>query len=362
MNFTNKKKQILIMAAGTGGHIFSGLAIADTMRARGWHISWLGTSHGMECDVVSKYNIEIDTIIFSGLRGKGLMHMIKGMWQILISFSRCLMIFKRRKPNLVLGVGGYATVPGGVIARLLAIPLVLINADVTLLLSNKLLAPLAKKVLFGFQISFWIPYRKSEITGNPLRKEILAMSLPIERYANRNGVLRILVMGGSLGCKVLNECMPAALAKLPLCQRPIVTHQSGKQHMQDLCEAYLRAKVKVEVINFIDNMWHYYAEADIVICRAGAITISELMAIGVASVLIPLITSTTSHQYDNANWMVKYQAAIHLPQIKMTSETLAILLQKLDRLTCSKLAQNAYKQGRRHANEKIANVLETLLK
>lgn len=358
----NKKKRILIMAAGTGGHIFSGLAVADTMRARGWQISWLGTTHGMECDLTSHYNIEIDTIKFSGLRGKGLIHMLKGIWQILISFNRCFIILKQRKPHLVLGVGGYATVPGGIIARLLAIPLVLINADTTLLLSNKLLSPIAQKILFGFEISSSVSIRKSEITGNPLRKEILAISsLPTERYANRNGVLRILIIGGSLGSMALNECVPAAVAKLPLYQRPIIVHQSGKQHIQELYTAYLRVQVKAKVINFIDNMWHHYVEADIVICRAGAITISELMAIGVASILVPLIISTTSHQYNNADWMAKCNAAIHLPQIKMTPENLAALLQKLDRLTCAKLAESAYKVGRRNANAKIATALEKLL-
>ncbi|EJN06856.1 undecaprenyldiphospho-muramoylpentapeptide beta-N-acetylglucosaminyltransferase, partial [Herbaspirillum sp. YR522] len=296
-------RKLMIMAAGTGGHIFPGLAIAETMRARGWQVSWLGTSHGMERELVPRHGVEMDTIVFSGLRGKGLMHTVKGAWRLATSFVRCFNILGRRNPDVVLGMGGYVTVPGGAMARLRGKPLVLVNADAALLLSNKTLTPLADRVLFGFPADFGAAAAKAEVTGNPVRREITSLAPPATRYAGHGGPLRILVVGGSLGAKVLNDNVPAALARLPVQARPVVTHQSGKQHIAALTSAYEAAGVQAEVVDFIDDMPRRYAEADLVICRAGAITVSELTAAGVASVLVPLAVSTTSHQIDNAKWM-----------------------------------------------------------
>ncbi len=355
-------KKLMIMAAGTGGHIFPGLAIADTMRARGWQVSWLGTTHGMERELVPKHGVEMDSIVFAGLRGKGLAHTVKGVWRMIASFGACYGIIGKRRPDVVLGMGGYVTVPGGAMARLRGVPLALVNADAALLLSNKTLAPLADKVLFGFPADFGKAAAKAEVTGNPVRKEILALPLPATRYAAHDGALRILVVGGSLGAKVLNECVPAALAKLPVDQRPLVTHQSGKQHIEALRAAYAQAGVEAEVVDFIDDMPRRYTDADLVICRAGAITVSELTAAGVASVLVPLVASTTSHQRDNAKWMAKNKAAVHLPQTELTPDSLAALLQKMDRPACLEMALAAYEQGRRNANEAIAQVLERLVK
>ncbi|MFJ9451062.1 undecaprenyldiphospho-muramoylpentapeptide beta-N-acetylglucosaminyltransferase [Herbaspirillum sp. NPDC101397] len=355
-------KRLLIMAAGTGGHIFPGLAIADTMRARGWQVSWLGTTHGMERELVPKHGVEMDAIVFAGLRGKGLMHTVKGVWRMIASFGACYGIIGKRRPDVVLGMGGYVTVPGGAMARLRGVPLALVNADAALLLSNKTLAPLADKVLFGFPADFGKAAAKAEVTGNPVRKEILALPLPATRYAAHDGRLRILVVGGSLGAKVLNECVPAALAKMPADQRPLVTHQSGKQHIEALRAAYAQAGVDAEVVDFIDDMPRRYTDADLVICRAGAITVSELTAAGVASVLVPLVASTTSHQRDNAKWMAQNKAAVHLPQTELTPDGLAALLQKMDRPACLEMALAAYEQGRRNANEAIAQVLERLVK
>jgi len=359
---TSATKRLLIMAAGTGGHIFPGLAIADTMRARGWQVSWLGTTHGMERELVPKHGVEMDSIVFAGLRGKGLMHTVKGVWRMVASFGACYGIIGKRRPDVVLGMGGYVTVPGGVMARLRGVPLALVNADAALLLSNKTLTPLADKVLFGFPADFGKAAAKAEVTGNPVRKEILALPLPARRYAGHDGPLRILVVGGSLGAKVLNECVPAALAKLSADQRPLVTHQSGKQHIEALRAAYAQAGVQAEVVDFIDDMPRRYADADLVICRAGAITVSELTAAGVASVLVPLVASTTSHQRDNAKWMAQNKAAVHLPQTELTPDSLAALLQKMNRPACLEMALAAYEQGRRNANEAIAQVLERLVK
>jgi len=353
-------KKLLIMAAGTGGHIFPGLAIAETMRLRGWQVTWLGTTHGMEGDLVARHGIEMDHITFSGLRGKGLMHTLRGAWRLLASFPACFGIIGRRKPDVVLGMGGYVTVPGGVMARLRKVPLVLVNADAALLLSNKALAPLARRVLFGFPAEFGAAADKAQVSGNPVREEIMQLPLPAQRYSGRVGPLRLLVVGGSLGAKALNDCLPAALAMMPPELRPSVTHQSGKQHIEVLQAAYKAAGVAAEVVAFIDDMPRRYADADLVVCRAGAITVSELTAAGVASILIPLVASTTSHQRDNARWMASKQAAIYLPQAELTKERLSALLMQMTRQDCLALAQAAYENGRRDANQTIAQVLEEL--
>lgn len=353
-------KRLLIMAAGTGGHIFPGLAIAETMRARGWDVSWLGTQHGMERDLVPKHGIAMDTIDFAGLRGKGLGHTVRGLFKMATSFAACFRVLGRRSPDVVLGMGGYVTVPGGMMAKLRGIPLALVNADAALLLSNKMLAPVASKVLFGFPADFGNAAKKTVVTGNPIRQAIMDVAAPAQRYAGRSGPLRVLVVGGSLGAKVLNEAIPAALAQLSAEQRPQVTHQSGKQHIDALRTAYAQAGVEAEVLDFIDDMACRYAEADIVICRAGAITVSEITAAGVASVLVPFVASTTSHQRDNAKWMASQKAAIHLPQAELSPERLAALLRSLTRDDCATMAQAAHALGRRQANQAIANVIEKL--
>ena len=353
-------KRLMIMAAGTGGHIFPGLAIAQTMIARGWEVSWLGTTHGMEQDLVPKQGIALDSIRFSGMRGKGLRHTVDGAFRLATGFASCLSILARRRPDVVLGMGGYVTVPGGLMARLRRIPLVLVNADAALLLSNKTLTPIAQRVLFGFPANFGRAAGKASVTGNPVRREILALPAPAQRYADHAGALRLLVVGGSLGAKTLNDCVPAALALMPAERRPRVTHQSGKQHIDGLRAAYAAAGVEAEVVAFIDDMPRRYADADIVLCRAGAITVSELTAAGVASILVPLVASTTSHQRDNACWMATQDAAIHLPQTELSPAALAALLGRLDRAACLDMADAAHAQGRRNANEAIAEILDTL--
>ena len=353
-------KKLMIMAAGTGGHIFPGLAIAQTMRARGWEVTWLGTSHGMEQDLVPKHGVAMDVVHFSGMRGKGLGHTVSGAFKLVKAFTDCFGYLKRCKPDVVLGMGGYVTVPGGMSAKLRGVPLVLVNADAALLLSNKTLAPLASRVCFGFPADFGSAAAKAVVTGNPVRKEILDLPAPTQRFAGRMGPLRILVVGGSLGAKALNDALPAALALLPAGERPLVTHQSGKKNIDALRAAYTGANVSANVVDFIDDMASAYAQADVVICRAGAITVSELTAAGVASVLVPLVASTTSHQRDNAQWMAKQKAAIHLPQTELTAQGLAALLQTLTRADCERMAVAAHAVGKRDANDAIAAVLEQL--
>ncbi|MES2299014.1 MAG: undecaprenyldiphospho-muramoylpentapeptide beta-N-acetylglucosaminyltransferase [Pseudomonadota bacterium] len=353
-------KRLMIMAAGTGGHIFPGIAIAQTMRQRGWEVSWLGTAHGMEQDIVPRHGIELDAIDFSGMRGKGLMHTVSGAFKLVASFFSCLRFLGRRRPNVVLGMGGYVTVPGGLMARLRGVPLALVNADAALLLSNKTLTPLAARVLFGFPADFGSAAAKAIVTGNPVRAEILAVTPPQQRFDAREGVLRILVVGGSLGAKALNDALPAALALIAPEARPVVTHQSGKKNIDALRAAYAGAAVNANVVDFIEDMATCYADADIVICRAGAITVSELTAAGVASVLVPFVASTTSHQRDNAQWMAQQKAAIHLPQAQLNAQGLAQLLQTLTRAQCREMAVAAHAVGKRDANEAIARELEQL--
>ncbi|MFZ6772097.1 undecaprenyldiphospho-muramoylpentapeptide beta-N-acetylglucosaminyltransferase [Undibacterium sp. SXout7W] len=355
-----QKKNLMIMAAGTGGHIFPGLAIAEMMTARGWQVSWLGTTSGMECQIVPKHGVTMDSIDFSGMRGKGWKHTLVGAFKLCASFWNCRRILMQRKPDVVLGMGGYVTVPGGIMAHLRGTPVVLMNADAALLLSNKMLKPFASKLLFGLPSESMLSDNKTQVTGNPIRKEICALPLPAQRYASRAGALRILVVGGSLGARVLNDCLPQALALIPEALRPQVTHQSGKQNIDALRTSYQNAGVQAEILDFIDDMPRRYAEADLVICRAGAITISELTAAGVASILVPFMASSTSHQKDNAVWMAQQKAAVHLPQTELKPALLAAQLQALSREQCLAMAQTAYALGQREASENIATILEAL--
>ncbi|WP_426195705.1 undecaprenyldiphospho-muramoylpentapeptide beta-N-acetylglucosaminyltransferase [Massilia sp. DWR3-1-1] len=353
-------KRLMIMAAGTGGHIFPGIAIAHTMEARGWEVSWLGTTTGMEQDLVPKAGIAIDAIDFTGMRGKGLRHTLSGAFKLSASFATCLRLLARRRPDVVLGMGGYVCVPGGLMARLRGIPLALVNADAALLLSNKTLTPLAQRVLFGFPADFGRAAGKAVVTGNPVRQAILDMAPADQRFLGRSGALRILVVGGSLGAKVLNDAVPAALATIDAALRPVVTHQSGKKNIDALRQAYADNGVDATVVDFIDDMASAYAHADLVICRAGAITVSELTAAGVASILIPFVAATTSHQRNNAQWMASQGAAVHLPQGELTAARLGAMLAETTREDCRAMANAAFAVGRRDANAAIADILEKM--
>ncbi len=365
VNLEQKKKHLMIMAAGTGGHIFPGLAIADEMQSRGWSVSWLGTKTGMEGEIVAKHGIVMDQLDFTGLRGKDWKHSLTGAYKLIASFFSCIDIVRTRRPDVVLGMGGYVTVPGGVSSALMGVPLVLMNADAPLLLSNKFLKPFAKKLMFGLPSTTSnaaVQERKFVFTGNPIRREICDLDLPQQRYAQHQGPLKILVVGGSLGARVLNEAVPDALALIPEAQRPLVTHQSGKQHVNNLRQRYEKNGVQAEVLDFIHDMPQRYAQADLVICRAGAITVSELTAVGVASVLVPLVASSTSHQKANAAWLSEAGGAVHLPQTELNATSLAELIQGMHRERCLQLAAKAYELGKRDASATIAAILEDLAK
>lgn len=353
---------LVIMAAGTGGHIVPGLAVAHEMKRRGWSVSWLGTATGMENQLVPKAGIALDTIGFSGLRGKNVVETLTGGLRMLKAFWDCLAILRRRGANAVLGMGGYVCFPGGLMASALSKPLVLVNADASLLLSNKSLLPVADKVAFGFDGDAARKTKQGVVTGNPVRAEIEALPAPAERYAGRSGPLQLLVVGGSLGAKALNEALPAALALIDPAQRPQVTHQTGNAHFETVRAAYDAAGVAAEVVPFIDDMPRRLATCDLMVCRAGAITVSELCAAGVPAVLVPLVVSTTAHQRDNAAFMAAQGASIHLPQGELSPQKLAGLLTGLDRTQLEAMATKARAMARPQAAARVADLIEGLTK
>jgi UDP-N-acetylglucosamine--N-acetylmuramyl-(pentapeptide) pyrophosphoryl-undecaprenol N-acetylglucosamine transferase len=352
---------LVIMAAGTGGHVIPGLAVASEMRSRGWSVSWLGTRAGMENRLVPPAGIVLDTVGFTGLRGKGLAHAATGGMRLLAAFWACLKILRARGANAVLGMGGYVCFPGGMMAALLGKPLVLVNADAALLMSNRALLPVADKVAFGFDGAAAATTRRAVVTGNPVRAAIEALPEPQARYGSRVGPLRLLVVGGSLGAKVLNDTLPLALARIEPQARPRVVHQTGAAHHAAVVQAYAAAGVEAEVVPFIDDMAARLAECDVVVCRAGAVTVSELCAAGAASVLVPLIVSTTSHQRDNAQHMAQHGAALHLPQSELTPERLAEVLCGLTRDSLLAMATKARALSRPRAAARVADEIERLV-
>jgi UDP-N-acetylglucosamine--N-acetylmuramyl-(pentapeptide) pyrophosphoryl-undecaprenol N-acetylglucosamine transferase len=354
-------RHLVIMAAGTGGHVIPGLAVAREMQKRGWSVSWLGTTHGMENRLVPPSGIPMDNIGFSGVRGKGALHTLTGGFRLLGAFGSCLRILRRRRTTAVLGMGGYVTFPGGLMASLLNKPLMLVNADAALLMSNKALLPVADRVAFGFDGDSVRRIRQAVVTGNPVRAEIESLPAPAERFAGRHGPLRVLVVGGSLGARALNDAMPAALALIDPAQRPQVTHQTGQANHAAVQAGYAQAQVQAEVLPFIDDMARRLADCDLIVCRAGAVTVSELCAAGVAGVLVPLVVSTTSHQRDNAQWLASQGAGLHLPQSELTPRRLADLLTSLTREALLTMATKARALARPQAAARVADELERLV-
>ncbi|MBL8329644.1 MAG: undecaprenyldiphospho-muramoylpentapeptide beta-N-acetylglucosaminyltransferase [Rubrivivax sp.] len=357
-------KRLVVMAAGTGGHIMPGLAVAREMQQRGWAVSWLGTTQGMENRLVpaqSGGSIALDTIPFNGVRGKGLLHTATGGFRLLKAMWDSLQVLRRRGADVVLGMGGYVCFPGGLMATLLGKPLMLVNADAALLLSNRTLLPVADRVAFGFEGPAAQKIRQGVVTGNPVRAEIESLPPPAERWVGRSGPLRLLVIGGSLGAQVLNQNLPRALALLDAAQRPQVLHQTGQAHLERVQAAYAEVGVQAQLVPFIEDMPQQLAGCDLVICRAGAITVSELCAAGVPAILVPLVISTTSHQRDNARWMADHQAGLHLPQTELTPERLAGLLRSLHRVGLLAMAIRARHLARPQAAQRVADELERLV-
>jgi UDP-N-acetylglucosamine--N-acetylmuramyl-(pentapeptide) pyrophosphoryl-undecaprenol N-acetylglucosamine transferase len=342
----------LIMAGGTGGHIYPGLAVADELRARGWRIVWLGNPDGMEARIVPARGYEMQAIRFTALRGKGLLRKLLLPFNLLRGFGQALAVLGQVKPQVVLGLGGYVTFPGGMMAALRGIPLVLHEQNSVAGLANRVLAGVADRVLAGFPGA--LP--KAQWTGNPVRADIAALPEPAERFAPRNGPLKLLVVGGSLGAQMLNTIVPQALARMPADERPQVLHQAGERNLPALQAAYAEAGVPGDLRPFIDDMAAAYAQADLVICRAGALTVAELAAAGVAAILVPFPHAVDDHQTGNARFLADAGAALLQPQATLSADGLAALLRTLDRARLLDMAQRARALARPGATAEVADI------
>ena len=350
------RRSILIMAGGTGGHIYPGLAVAAVLRAQGWQVTWLGAPNSMEAELVPKHGYPVAWVRFGGLRGKGWLRKLLLPVNLLIALWQSAVAIFSYRPDVVLGLGGYITFPGGLMAALLRRPLVIHEQNSIAGLSNKALAKLARRVLSGFPnvlpTAQWV--------GNPVRADIAVLGEPNSRYQVRSGVLNVLVVGGSLGAKAINEVLPSALALLSEVDRPKVVHQTGKAHFSTTELAYQTAQVTAEVRPFLDDMAERYAWADLVICRAGALTVAELAAVGVASLLIPFPYAVDDHQTFNAKFLSEHGAAILLPQTELTAEKLAQLLSELNREKLLRMALQARSLAKTDAAEQVAIVCSAL--
>jgi len=325
MTATANRRPVLIMAGGTGGHVFPALAVAAELSARGVAVSWLGTQRGLESRVVPAAGYPLETMRVSGIRGKGVLRMLLAPFMLMIALSQALIIQLRLRPLAVLGMGGFAAGPGGVTAWLLRRPLLIHEQNSVAGLTNRWLAPLARTVMEAFPGS--LPARRHALhTGNPVRAEITRLPAPAERFAERTGALRVLVIGGSLGARALNEVMPAAVRQLAAGQPLELHHQTGSAEQASVQAAYAALGREVRVDAFIDDMAAAYAWADVVICRSGALTVAELAVVGVASVLVPFPHATDDHQTGNARFLADAGAAILMPQDTMNAEKLAGLL------------------------------------
>ncbi|MDG3065955.1 undecaprenyldiphospho-muramoylpentapeptide beta-N-acetylglucosaminyltransferase [Thauera mechernichensis] len=349
-------KTLMVMAGGTGGHIFPGIAVAEVLRARGWRIVWMGNPDGMEARIVPQRDYDTAWVRFGALRGKGLVRKLLLPLNLLSGFWQALRALRRSRPDVVLGMGGYITFPGGMMAALLGRPLVLHEQNSVAGLANRVLARVADRVLSGFPDV--LP--KARWLGNPVRADIAAVAPPAERYGGRSGPLRLLVVGGSLGAAALNEALPQALLRLPPEQRPQVLHQAGEKQIDGLRQTYATLQLEGELRPFIDDMAAAYADADLVICRAGALTVAELAAVGVASLLVPYPHAVDDHQTGNARFLAEHGAAYLLPQAELTPERLAGILSSLDRSRLQAMAECARALARPQAADEVAAVCAAL--
>jgi len=339
------------MAGGTGGHIFPALAVADELQQRGWRVVWLGSHGGMEAKIVPEHGYPVEWIRFGGLRGKGVVRMALLPLNLLIAFWQSAAAIFRVRPDVVLGMGGYISFPGGMMAALFRRPLVVHEQNAVAGLANRVLASVADRILSGFPGAL----ARATCTGNPVRKAICEIERPQTRFVDRDGALRLLVVGGSLGAKPLNDTVPAALATMPAQARPRVVHQSGRQHLESLRSAYRENGVEAEVVAFIDDMAAAYARADLVVCRAGAITIAELAAAGVASILVPLPHAVDDHQTANARYLAEQDAAVLLPQRELSARRLAEAIGGMTRQSLCQMAAKARELGRPRATSEVAD-------
>jgi UDP-N-acetylglucosamine--N-acetylmuramyl-(pentapeptide) pyrophosphoryl-undecaprenol N-acetylglucosamine transferase len=355
------QRSIMITTGGTGGHVFPGLAVAAKLVARGFRVFWLGTREGMEAKLVPQHGVEFESISFRGVRGKGLRTLVFGPLALLAACIESLRIVRRRRPAVVLGFGGFASFPGALMGVATGRPLVVHDANAIAGLANRILAYGADRILLGFPDALSGRHGKRvEFVGNPLRDEIATLSPPERRFEGRNGPLRLLVVGGSLGAAALNALVPAALASMPGVARPRVVHQAGARHVDALRDMYAKAGVQAECLPFIEDMAERYAWADLVLCRGGALTVAELAAVGLGAIVVPLPGAIADEQTANARYLADAGAAFLYTESALTPERLAALVSGFTRVQALAMARAAYRVGRRDAAERVADVCEAL--
>jgi UDP-N-acetylglucosamine--N-acetylmuramyl-(pentapeptide) pyrophosphoryl-undecaprenol N-acetylglucosamine transferase len=349
----------LVMAGGTGGHIFPGLALAEALRARSWRVHWLGGGPGtMESQLVPPRGFAYETIAFGGVRGKGFMTLLLLPLRLLKAFGQSIGVVRRVKPDVVIGLGGYITFPAGMMSVLLGKPLVLHEQNSVAGMSNKVLAGVADRVFSAFPGVM----PKAQWVGNPLREAFLKQQEPAARMLGRTGPLKLLVVGGSLGAKALNDIVPRAIAMIPPGERPSVVHQSGAKQIDELRANYAAAGVQAELTPFIDDTAQAFADADIVVCRAGASTVTEIAAVGCAAVFVPFPSAVDDHQTTNAKFLVDAGGGWLVQQRDLKAEWLADLLRTTDRSELIRRAEAAHKMQKIRATEDVVAACEELAK
>ncbi len=350
------QKCALIMAGGTGGHIFPGLAVAQALLDKGWRVHWLGAPGSMESRIVPVRGIPLELVDFGGVRGKGLKTLALLPFKLLRAFWQSLQVVRRVQPDVVVGLGGYITFPGGMMGVLCGKPLVLHEQNSVAGMANKVLAGVADRVFAAFPNVL----KKGEWVGNPLRTEFLNLPVPEQRFAGRSGPLQVLVVGGSLGARALNTVVPQALALIPEAQRPVVTHQAGEKQIDELRANYAAAGVQATLTPFIDNTAQAFADADLVICRAGASTVTEIAAVGAPAVFVPFPAAVDDHQTFNARFLVDQGGGWLLPQADMTPAALAEMLQKTERSALMLRGLEAKKMQKLNATQAVVAACEEL--
>lgn len=351
-----KEKVALVMAGGTGGHIFPGLAVAHALREQGWRVHWLGAPNSMEARLVPEQGFALETIDFGGVRGKGLVTLALLPMRLLKAFWQALSVVRRVKPDVLVGFGGYITFPGGMMGVLAGKKLVLHEQNSVAGAANKVLAGIADRVFAAFPNAL----KQAAWIGNPLRAAFLRQPEPAQRFAGRTGPLKVLVVGGSLGAKALNDIVPQALALFPQSERPLVTHQSGAKQIDALRANYAQAGVQAELTPFIDDTAQAFAEADVVICRAGASTVTEIAAVGAAAIYVPFPHAVDDHQTANARFLVDAGGGWLIQQHALTPEKLAEMLQNMQRSTLLDVAQKAKTMQKIHATTEMVAACEEL--
>lgn len=346
-------RTLMIMAGGTGGHIFPALSVADHVREAGWNVIWLGSRSGMEARIVPAKGYRIAWIRIEGVRRSGVLAMAMLPLKLLVAFWQSARAIFAHRPDVVLGMGGYVAFPGGMMASLLNRPLVIHEQNSVAGLTNRVLGCVADKVLAGFPDAFG-KRRKAQWTGNPVRADIAALAPPAQRYAARNGALRVVVLGGSQGAKALNDAVPQALARLAKEALPEVIHQAGAAHLESVRANYAAVGVSATVIPFIEDMAATYAAADLMICRAGASTIAELAAAGVPALLVPFPYAVDDHQTHNARFLVERGGAVLIAQSELTPERLAEMLASFTREKLLAMANAARTVGKPEATREVA--------